>query len=214
MLIDLHNHTTIGSPCSALSPEELVETAKASGLDAICVTDHQFIQGADMTRKIGVKMGFPVFRGIEARTEMGDMLVYGYYEDIPEWLPLEDLFRLVHPVGAVVFAAHPFHTSGGWNLHDALILQEGRRLDREEKTSPHLSPLNGIEVINGQVSVENNAKARELADRLGVPGIGGSDAHQPGMIGRAATEFADPIDSDEALVRALKAGRYTAVQLR
>jgi hypothetical protein len=29
-------------------------------------------------------MNFPVFRGIEARSDFGDMLVFGYYKDIPE----------------------------------------------------------------------------------------------------------------------------------
>lgn len=31
MLIDLHNHTNVSSPCSALRPEELIETAREKG---------------------------------------------------------------------------------------------------------------------------------------------------------------------------------------
>ena len=104
MLIDLHNHTKISSPCSLLSPEELIETAQAEGLDGICVTDHLYVEGANVAQELGRKMNFPVFRGVEARTSLGDMLVYGYYKDIPEGISLEDLCWYVHEVGGVVFA--------------------------------------------------------------------------------------------------------------
>jgi len=78
---------------------------------------------------------------------------------------------------------------------------------------PVLRDLDGIEVINGNVSDENNAKAQELADRLKIGGIGGSDAHSPERVARAATEFAKPIRSEEELVQALKDGAYEAVRL-
>ncbi len=210
MLIDMHNHTTVASPCSALTPVELIETARTLGLDAICVTDHQWIKGANAAQRTGQRLGFPVFRGVEARTDLGDMLLYGYYEDVPEDIALESLCPTVHRAGGLIFAAHPFHLSGGWNLYSA-FRHRGRDLAREWDKIPILRELDGIEVINGGASVQANAHARDLADRLGIPGIGGSDAHHLEGIGLAATEFPEPITSDEELLAALRRGRFEAV---
>lgn len=213
MLIDMHNHTRVSSGCSILAPEELIETARAAGLDAVCVTEHLVLEGANVAQDLGRRMGFPVFRGIEARTALGDMLVYGYYRDIPEGVPLDGLCRSVHEAGGVIFAAHPFHTRGGWNLY-AAMQERGLDLDADWDRLPVLRELDGVEIANGQVAEEINAKARTLAERLRLPGIGGSDAHAIPMVARAATAFPAPIRTEEELVAALKSGSYRAVRLR
>ena len=45
-------------------------------MDAICVTEHLYVEGANVAQEIGRQVGFPVFRGVEARTDLGDMLVF------------------------------------------------------------------------------------------------------------------------------------------
>lgn len=211
-LIDLHVHTTISSGCSVLDPGDLIEAARRSRLDAVCVTDHYFIEGANVTQRLGRERGFPVFRGVEARTDLGDMLVFGYYQDIPEGISFQDLCWYVHEVGGLVFAAHPFHTHGGPSL--TLSFQH-RGLDLAEDWDrlPVLRELDGVETLNGQVSEEANRQARVLARRLGVPGIGGSDAHAAHMVGSAATRFPRPIRSEAELVPALRDGDYSPVRL-
>ncbi|MBN1429775.1 MAG: PHP domain-containing protein [Anaerolineae bacterium] len=214
MLIDMHNHTKISSPCSVLSPEELIETARMRGIDAICVTDHLFIEGATVAQEVGRKMNFPVFRGIEARSELGDMLVYGYYQDIPNHIPLDDLCRSVHESGGIVFVAHPYHVNGGGvNLYTCLH-GRGSDLDADWDKVPVLRQLDGIEVMNGQADDKTNAKADVLASRLQVAGIGGSDAHVVDRVARVATRFDQLIRTDEELVEALKKSSYQAVRLR
>ena len=212
MLIDMHNHTTISSYCSGLSPGELIETARARGLDGVCVTEHLLIEGADATQALGRELGFPVFRGIEARTDLGDVLVFGYYRDIPEGISLDDLSAAVHDVGGLVFVAHPYHTTGGWNLY-ASMQSRGLDLDRDWHSVRALRELDGVEVINAQVDDERNERARQLAAKLDVPGIAGSDSHAARMVARAATRFDRVIRTDEELVAALKSGRFEAVRL-
>ena len=209
----MHNHTRVSSPCSLLSPEELVETARRKGLDAICVTEHLFIEGANVAQEIGRNMNFPVFRGVEARSELGDMLVFGYYKDIPEGISLDDLCWYVHEVGGVIFIAHPYHTKGGCNLYSSMQ-GHGLDLDADWDKLRVLKEVDGVEVVNGQVPDEVNAKAWILAARLDVPGIGGSDSHSIDMIGKAVTKFAQRIRSDKELVEALKSGCYRALRLR
>lgn len=213
MLIDLHNHTNISSPCSSLYPQELIEGAEIAGLDGICITEHGVIEGAQKTQQIGHQMNFPVFRGIEVTTRMGDMLVFGYYKDVTIDISLKELCLLVHTAGGVVFAAHPFHTGGGWNLN-AACRQRGIDLFNEWRQLPELELLDGIETINGNCRRFENESAQELAKRMNKPGIGGSDAHRVDMIGKAATRFPGTIRSDDELVAALSAGGYEAVMLR
>jgi predicted metal-dependent phosphoesterase TrpH len=212
VLIDLHTHTTVSSGCSIMSPEGLIETARRRELDGVCVTDHFSIEGAEVTQALGREMDFPVFRAVEARTDWGDMLVFGYYRDIPEGISLQDLCWLVHEVGGLVFVAHPFHTAGGPSL---TLSFRGRGLDLETDWDrvEVLRELDGVETLNGNVNGRDNAAARRLARGLGVPGIGGSDAHAVDMVGGAATRFSTPIRSDAGLVAALMSGEYAPVRL-
>jgi predicted metal-dependent phosphoesterase TrpH len=158
-------------------------------------------------------MNFPVFRGIEADSNLGDMLVFGYYKDIPEDIPLHELCRYVHEAGGVIFPAHPYRTGEAWALQKVLQTQ-GLDLDSDWDKISVLKEIDGIEVINGNISRKANQKAQELADRLKLPGIGGSDAHFTEMIAEGATKFKKPLQSDKELVEALKTGNYRAIYLR
>ena len=52
-----------------------------------------------------------------------------------------------------------------------------------------------------------------LCQLMGMPGTGGSDAHQVSDIGRCATQFFRRIESIEELIAELRAGRFRAVCL-
>ncbi len=212
MLIDLHNHTATSSPCSIMEAEELIAAALDTDLDAICVTDHHFIEGAEVAQALGREFGFPVFKGIEVTSDHGDMLVFGCYRDIRPGIALEDLRELVDADGGVIFAAHPFHEWGGATI-EGTVLASGLKLLVDWRDIPELDLLDGLEVLNGQVKPANNDRARTLAGNLGLPGIAGSDAHSVDMVGRAATRFPHAIETDEELVAALKSGDYQPVRL-
>ena len=47
LIIDLHIHTNLGSICSQLGPDELLERAQQMGIDAVCVTEHHSHRGAN-----------------------------------------------------------------------------------------------------------------------------------------------------------------------
>jgi hypothetical protein len=212
MLIDMHNHTNTSSPDSFLSPEELIETARMRGLDALCVTEHYYIEGARVAQEVGKKLNFPVFRGIEATTDFGHMLVYGYDQDIPEYILFGELCRRVHEVGGVLFAAHPYREDG-MGVYSALS-RKGFNLDTDSHIILALRDVDGLEVINGKELFQVNHQANNLAGKLRLPGIGGSDAHSPEQIARAATVFEQPIRTDQDLIEALRNGQYRAVDLQ
>ena len=71
-----------------------------------------------------------------------------------------------------------------------------------------LGLVDAIEVLNGGNSPQENAFALEVAQLLGKPGVAGSDAHSHQGIGIYTTVFERDIDSEAALLRELRAGRF------
>ncbi len=198
MKIDMHVHTNVSSPCSLIHPERAIEAARAVGLDAICITEHDEIAGAELASELGREFGFPVFRGIEIYTEFGDMLVYGLYRDAPGWrTPFEELLEMCREAGAVVVPAHCCRVTG-----------ELERVHGLERAEWMLSRVDAIETHNGGCTPVGNEAALELARAHGLPGIGGSDAHHEFQVGRCYTVFDDGVATDEGLVAALKGGRF------
>jgi len=179
-----------------MSPEELVDAALRLGLDAIAVTDHGRIEGAEVTRELGRKKGMLVLRGVEVYTGQGDMLVYGVCEDIEPVESALDLIDWVHGRGGAVVAAHPFR--GGFGL--------GART-RGFPPEDVLCAVDAIETFNGADSSDARALAAGAAERLGRPVVGGSDAHHPLDVGRCATVLDRTVRSDEELVEELRGGR-------
>ena len=68
--------------------------------------------------------------------------------------------------------------------------------------------VDAIEVLNGKLSEEENDMARKVAEKLGLPGTAGSDAHRIDEIATAVTVFETDIRNEDELVAALHAGRF------
>ncbi len=79
---DLHCHTTASD--GTFTPRALVEEARARGLAAIAVTDHDSIEGIDEAVAAGADNGVTVVPGVEISTdvESGEVHVLGYYVDV------------------------------------------------------------------------------------------------------------------------------------
>ena len=71
-----------------------------------------------------------------------------------------------------------------------------------------IAGLFAIEGFNGSATRAENTEACELAARYGLRLTGGSDAHLPGRVGRAVTQFERDVFSIAHLVAELKAGRF------
>ena len=77
MLIDLHTHTHPLSHDSLLSPDELIEAAKAARLDGVCLTEHDFFWDPTEVAALRKRHNFLVIPGIEVNTEDGHIVVFG-----------------------------------------------------------------------------------------------------------------------------------------
>ena len=69
--------------------------------------------------------------------------------------------------------------------------------------------VDAIEIRNGKVTDNDNQMAEKVAEKLKMPGTGGSDAHVLDDVGRFITIFEDDIAHGKELVEALRSGAYT-----
>lgn len=208
MNIDLHSHTLPLSTCSHMAVEELVRTAKERGLDGICLTEHNKPWDRDEVSRLREEFDFPVFRGMEVTTKDGDILVFGLHEETTEILTAAELRTRVADLNAYMIAAHPFR---GFLLFgfSELSLTPERAAER-----PIFQAVDAIEAYNCKVSRQETEMAFEVAARLGLPCVAGSDAHKVVDVGKLYTHFEKTISTEEELVAELFAGRFSVEPLR
>ncbi|MCI9446585.1 MAG: PHP domain-containing protein [Lachnospiraceae bacterium] len=79
--IDLHTHSTESD--GTLTPQELMEHAKETGLSAIALTDHDSIGGIAKARPVAESLGLELVPGVELSTDLDGQEVHilGYYID-------------------------------------------------------------------------------------------------------------------------------------
>jgi hypothetical protein len=195
--IDMHVHTVLGGD-SIIEPEQVVQRAIEVGLDAVCVTEHHSYSLSQPFEEIMRETGFPIFRGMEYNAAEGHLLIFGVKAgrgNLPPRLPIQSALDWVQRSAGVAIPAHPYQVD-----------MMGRSLG---KGVLKLKGLVALETLNGSLSPEENKKASNAASRLGIHGIGGSDAHGLHVLGRVYTLFPSPIRTEEELVAALKNGGHT-----
>jgi len=206
MHIDLHIHTSPRSACSYLDPLELIHKARRLKLDGICLTEHQVLWDIGDVEKLARDGGIKIFRGNEFTTNQGDILVFGFYKDIKDLLMIQELRDEVKAAGGFMIAAHPFR---GFKTFGIGQLQMTVEQACQRKA---LEFADALEVGNGKLSPDENDMARKVAEKLDLPGTGGSDAHRVDEVGKWVTVFEKEIRDERELVQALHDGRYTAVK--
>ena len=147
-----------------------------------------------------------MFRGNEFTTNQGDILVFGFDEDIKELLTIQELYAEVRKDNGFMIAAHPFRgfkTFGIGQLHMTVEQACQRKM---------FEFVDAIEIGNGKLSDDENDMARKVAEKLGLPGTGGSDAHRIDEVGRWVTVFEKDIRTEQELLKELRAGRFTAAK--
>jgi len=196
--IDFHVHSFF-SMDGISSPEELIASARAAGLNGFAITDHNTCDAAAYMLERGLMRedgravdGFLVIPGVEVTTADGHLLCLGC--NLPASLkgrPPSEVCDLAHRAGGICVAPHPYD-----------LFRAGIR----ESVLDTL-PLDGLEVFNAATTLKrHNRKAYQYAEKRGLPMTAGSDAHHAGAVGVACTILDTEDLSVAGVLSALKRG--------
>jgi predicted metal-dependent phosphoesterase TrpH len=197
MKFDLHIHTTLHSPDSAMDPEAMVRRAQELGLDGVVITEHDWLWSeAELADLRARADGLVVLGGIEVSAEEGHFLVHGVRDPFafPRGIGVAELCRRVHAQGGAVVAAHPFR----WGQPFDEIL----RTERPE--------LDGLELMTNNMDDDLRRQAVRVWKDTGLAGLGSSDAHEVRTLAVCYTEFDADIRTGADLAAAIRARRTVA----
>jgi predicted metal-dependent phosphoesterase TrpH len=174
--VDMHSHT-MWSGDSTTTPDEIEQAVIDSGIDVLCITDHNAIVGAV---ELEERLPCRVVVGEEMRTSAGELIGLFLTDRVPMGLPPADCARAIRDQGGVVYVPHPFDPMRR-NLAEPAL----RQLARD-------GLVDAVEVLNAKTSLDSlNRMAAEFTDEHGLLRGGGSDAHVPDAIGAAYVEMPD-----------------------
>lgn len=189
MKIELHSHSKYSKGTKVdydgvEEPRAMVKAAKEKGLDAIAITDHNEIIGAQRAKQYEKKYGIKVIIGEEVSTKGGHILAIGIKKKIRPGMSAEDTVKQIHKQKGIAIAPHPFDIKQ-MGLHHKAVL------------------CDAIEVFNS-INMERvgNRLSYKFAKKHKIPAVSGSDAHSVSMVGNAAT-----ILHSKGIIDALKKGK-------
>ena len=204
--VDLHLHTSRGSADSNVSPEQVIARAREIGIDAICVTEHDHIWDLGEIRHLAAEAGILVLSGMEVTTEVGHVGAFGLERYVGGIYRLKELRRLANDCGGLLIANHPFRYRldpklSFFNNHDAPFDPKDVQKACEQMV---FSMVDAVEVLNGCCSEEENLFALEVARKLNLAEVAGSDSHSVDSVGCVCTILDAPVDNERGLIEAIK----------
>jgi glycosyltransferase involved in cell wall biosynthesis len=186
--VDLHMHTDHSYDC-ATPVEVLLATAKAKGLGAIAVTDHNEVSGAleAQAKASGIK----VIVGEEVKTaDQGEVIGLFLRELIPKGLTLQQTIAEIKRQGGIVYVPHPFDRMHAVPDYEHLMAV--------------LDDVDAIEVFNPRVAIQEfNEEAARFAAKYRIPAGAGSDAHVAQGLGSVRIRMPD-FDGPQEFMEALR----------
>lgn len=187
---DLHTHTE-KSFDGRQTLEQLAAAAKARGLQAVAVTDH-----GKYSTLPEFQDGILLIPGCEFFTTAGHMT--GLFLEQPPVLhkmTAQEAIDEIHRCGGIAVLAHPF--------------QKPTRREEDFDFVP-----DALETANARANSKRknaNQLAADYAQKLGLPTVGGSDAHSAREVGNAYTELDCEELTLESVRQAILAGKCRAV---
>jgi hypothetical protein len=210
--VDLHLHTTRGSSDSNLSPQDLIERARAIAIGAVCITEHDNLWDLKELAPMAEAAGVVCLRGMEVTTELGHVGVFGLDQYVGGIYKLAGLRKVIDDCGGIMIANHPFRYK--LDPRFAFINSDHQPIDSEHPERAAqleiIQMCDAIEVLNGACSEEENLFALRVARALGLAEVAGSDSHSANSIGVVTTLISEPVRSERELIDAIRARKTRA----
>lgn len=207
MRCDLHVHTRHSGPVDLpglrhlsrecySEPMKVYETAKRRGMDLVTITDHDTVEGALQLAHlpdfiVGEEVTLDLGEGRQIHLGVWDLDEQRHEQVQARRRDPESLFAWLAEERLPACVNHPFSPFTG-----ARDPKDFRRA---------FGGLNLVETQNGMMPRATNEFAHRASRRLGLSGVGGSDAHTLAGIGRAFTTV-PRADSREEFLDGLRAG--------
>lgn len=187
---DLHIHTTYSMDCKT-SLEDIINQCLKIGINCIAVADHGTAEGASKMQEMAP---FTVIVAEEILTPYGEIIGMFLKETIPSGISAEQAVSRIRAQGALVGVPHPFDIFRGIGLGNKIVTEIAEELDF-------------VEVFNARsLLTRYSTKARIFAQKHGIPGSAGSDAHTVGEIGNAYVEMPE-FNGKEEFLQSLAKGK-------
>jgi len=162
---------------------------KERGLDGVAITNHDAFIRITSSEAI-------ILAGIEVSTQQGHIIGLGISGPIERGRTADETITTIQHVGGVAIVPHPF-----------------------DPISPCVNPIklksrpDAIEVINADALFFglNTKYAKQMAYRLGLPMVAGSDSHIPETVGDAYTLVDSNSKNLDDILNAIRAGSVEPV---
>jgi len=185
--VDLHMHTDHSHDC-ATPVEVLLGAARAQGLGAIAITDHNEISGALEAQAKAEDVKIIVAEEVKT-AHQGEVIGLFISQRIDRGMSLAETVAEIRRQGGLVYVPHPFD-----RLHS---------VPDYEHLLPILDEVDAIEVFNPRVAIGSfNEEAARFAAKYRIPAGAGSDAHVPQGLGSVRVRMPD-FDGPEEFMAAL-----------
>ena len=196
--VDMHSHTMFSGD-STTTLDEIHDSIVQCGIDVLCITDHNAIEGALRLQKV-LEGVCRVVVGEEVRTHTGEVIGLFLSEKISYGASAADTCRQIRDQGGIVYVPHPFDPMRK-NLTEASL---------NDIAAAGL--VDAVEGHNSKTSLKSlNARAVAFAQEHDLAVGAGSDAHVPLALGSAFVEMPDfdgPQDFLAKLREATVTGHY------
>lgn len=218
MKYELHSHTKETSQCAKISAKELVEKYKELGYSGIVITNHysdltfslkemlnkklrteHYLAGYREAKKYETE-DFSVLLGIELRFFLNgnDYLIYGVTEELVHKMPfllpmyLKRTSKFFRNNGCIIIQAHPYRPY--------IYRAKAKYLD-------------GVEILNGKSTREDNEKALKWAEKKNLKiKTAGSDCHRVTGAGISGITTNEKIETNDDLLRILRNGEFKIIE--
>ena len=179
---------------SLVSFDDAARRCREEALDGFAVTNHDFF--SDIPASWLEKTDLVVLRGVEVSARGAHVLALGIDGEVEAGLGIPETVERIHGQGGLAIVAHPYSIPRTWM--DRRTIEEAG-LDLVEVANAYQFPYG--------LMLDMNTR---LAESLGLPQTGGSDAHIPRTVGRAYTILEAEERSPEGVLEALREGRTRA----
>ena len=183
--LDSHIHSQY-SPDSSTKIDDIIKKSIEDNINIIAISDHNTVDGSKLAIKKTKNIeNLLVIPSIEISSSKGHILGFGCEELVPRDLEPDETIDLIHDQGGLAIIPHPYC----FYRHGLFCKANQNKLN-----------FDAIEVKNARFIVGYaNLKAKKLASKNNIPGLGASDSHYIDFLGDAYSLIDCELDIDSVL---------------